>query len=250
MSSRSNSKKVAIMQPTYLPWLGYFDLIDAVDAFVLLDTVQFEKQTWQQRNQLRTHKGLEWITAPVLIKGRFGQAIKDVELNDVTFVNKHLKQITHNYQKSKGFDRYFAEFSEIFQRAASRGSLCFLNVELIKWLCSKFGISTELVMASDLNAQGKRSELIVSILKALDSSAYVSPRGSADYITNDYPIFEKNGISIFYHSYKHPEYAQAYKPFVSFACALDVLFNEGEKSKEVINSGREDLIAASEVMVR
>lgn len=248
MNEKISGKTIAIMQPTYLPWLGYFDLIDAVDVFVLLDNVQFEKQTWQQRNQLRTHKGLEWITAPVFIKGRFGQPIKDVKLKDTFFVNKHLKQIAHNYQKAKEFNRYFEEFSTVFSQAASNGLLCHLNVELIKWLCSKFEITTPLVMASDLNIQGKRSELIVGIMNALDSTAYVSPRGSADYITQDYPIFERNGISVLYHSYRHPEYSQTYKPFVPFACALDVLFNEGERSKEIINSGRENLIVAGEVM--
>ena len=246
MNKKAGCKTVAIMQPTYLPWLGYFDLIDAVDVFVFLDNVQFEKTTWHQRNQLRTHKGLEWITVPALTSGRFGQLIKEVELKDMIFVNKHLKQIAHNYQKSKEFERYFEEFSAVFHQAASKGALCHLNVELIKWLCSKFQISTRLVMASDLRIQGKRSELIVSILSALDSVVYVSPRGSADYITSDYRIFEQNGISVFYHRYTHPEYAQIYKPFMPHACALDVLFNEGERSKKIINSGRESLIVASE----
>ena len=245
-----NGKTVAVMQPTYLPWLGYFDLIDAVDVFVFLDNVQFGKQTWQQRNQLMTHNGLEWITVPALIKGRFGQEIKEVELKDIVFVNKHLKQIAHNYQKAKEFNRYFTEFSAVFGQAASHGSLCKLNVALIKWLCSKFQISTQFVMASDLNLQGKRTELIVGILKALDSMTYISPRGSGEYITEDFQIFAENEISVFYHNYVHPEYVQVYKPFTPYASAIDLLFNEGEQSKEIINSGRANLISAREVITK
>ena len=185
-----DGKTVAIMQPTYLPWIGYFDLIDMVDVFVFLDNVQFEKTTWHQRNRLRARNGLEWITVPVLTSGRFGQKIKDVEIKDSFFVKKHFKQIVQSYQKSKAFDRYFSEFSTVFHQVATKGLLCNLNVELIKWLCSKFQISTQLVMASDLNIQGKRSELIVNIMNVLDSVIYISSRGSYGYITHDYPIFE------------------------------------------------------------
>lgn len=244
--STISDMKIAIMQPTYLPWIGYFDLIDSVDIFVFLDNVQFEKQTWQQRNRLRAHKGLEWITVPVLTKGQFGQHIKDVELRDTTFVVKHLKQITQSYQKAKEFHRYFADFSGVLQQAASKGSLCHLNVTLIKWLCSKFQISTKFIMASELNIQGKRSERIVNILKALNAFMYISPQGSEHYIVNDYQIFEGNDISVFYHQYLHPEYVQVYRPFLPYACSLDVLLNEGEKSLGIIKLGKKDPLPAKE----
>ncbi len=238
------------MQPTYLPWIGYFDLIDMVDVFVLLDNVQFVKQTWQQRNRIRTNNGLEWMTVPVLIKGRFGQLIKDVELKDAIFIDKHLKQITHNYQKAKEYDRYFKEFSELFHRVASTGDLCQFNIEMIKWMCKQFKIKAEFVMASELNIDGKRSEKIINIMKALDADCYISPRGSEGYLVDDYHAFVAGGVSVFYHQFNHPEYSQVYKPFMPFACGIDVLFNEGEQSSEIIRSGRESLIVAGEVVAQ
>ena len=96
--------------------LGYFDLIDQTDTLVFLDDVQFEKQSWQQRNKLRTPNGLEWITVPVLIKGRFGQLIKDVTINPVNFPDKHIKQIKQNYSRALSFPVYFEELTNLVEK--------------------------------------------------------------------------------------------------------------------------------------
>ena len=103
--------KVAISQPTYLPWIGYFDLIDQVDRFVFLDTVQFEKRSWQQRNRIRTAEGLLFLTVPVIVKGRFEQKIKDVEIESPFFVRKHLRTIESNYRRAPFFGQYFEELA-------------------------------------------------------------------------------------------------------------------------------------------
>ncbi len=242
----SLSPTVAIMQPTYLPWLGYFDLIDSVDVFVILDNAQFEKQTWQQRNQLRSQLGLEWITVPVLIKDRFGQRINQVEINRQHFLQKHLKQITQNYRKAQWYGKYYPDFSDAFQAAASSGRLSLFTVEIIKALCKAFGVRASFVLASCLPVEGVRSEKLVNIMKALDSKTYVSPLGSADYILADFATFKRAGVSVFFQNYQHPEYTQVYKPFISHACALDLLFNEGAESKTIIRSGRKTLVPAEE----
>lgn len=236
------SKKVVIMQPTYLPWLGYFDLIDQADIFVFLDMVQFEKQSWQQRNRIRSHKGLEWVTVPTLIKGRFGQLIKDVEIREEIFVTNHLKQMAHNYQKAKAWKDYCDDFSHALKEAAGKKMLCRLNIKLIEWLCSRLQIRTQFVSASELDVSGKRSELLVSILKRLGADIYISPQGSAEYLQADYAFFQENGISIFFQDYNHPEYEQSYKPFVPFASVIDLLFNQGQMSREILLSGRRQLI--------
>src|SRR5580704_12957199 len=108
---RKTKVKVAISQPTYLPWLGYFDLIDQVDVFVLLDNVQFEKQSWQQRNRIKTPTGLQWLTVPVIFRGRFGQLIKDVEIREAEFWRNHLRAIELNYRRARFFHQYFEELS-------------------------------------------------------------------------------------------------------------------------------------------
>ena len=115
--------KVAISQPTYLPWSGYFDLIDQVDVFILLDDVQFEKQSWQQRNRIKTPVGLQWLTVPVVFRGRLGQLIKDVEIRTADFCRDHCRAIELNYRRAEFFGTYFedSEFSTERRRGVVAG---------------------------------------------------------------------------------------------------------------------------------
>jgi hypothetical protein len=237
-------KRVVIMQPTCLPWVGYFDLIDQSDAFVFLDNVQFEKQSWQQRNRIRTPNGLEWVTIPVLIKGRFGQVIKDVEITKSVPFDKFIKQVRHNYSRSEYFTEFFEEFASVFEAAYNGGNLCDFNIAIIEWLSLKLSIAPVFLRSSRLKASGKRSELLVNILKELDSGHYISPAGSAVYLDQEHDRFENENISVFYQNYVHPQYYQVYKPFVAYASCLDLLFNAGEKSIDIIRSGRREPVAA------
>lgn len=236
------------MQPTSLPWIGYFDLIDQSDVFVFLDNVQFGKQTWQQRNRLRSSSGLEWITIPVLIKGRFGQMIKDVEINQSVFFDGFLKQLRQNYSRAAYFKKFFGEFSSVFENAYKLGKLCDFNIAIIEWLCLKLSLPAVFLRSSQLKASGKRSELLVSILKELGAGYYISPAGSSVYLDQEYGIFAENNIPIFYQNYVHPQYTQVYKPFIAYASCIDLLFNEGEKSLEIIRSGRRELVEAKHEM--
>lgn len=239
---------IAIMQPTYLPWLGYFNLIDQADIFVFLDSVPFEKQSWQQRNQIRTPKGLEWITVPVLIKKRFGQLISEVDINPVRFPNQHIKQIRQNYSRAPHFRSYEEEFFEVLKQASEGFSLNSLSITLIKWICSKLSLTTRFVRSSELSATGKRSELLVNISKELDAAIYLSPLGSLDYIKNEYHYFEEAKIDVLFNQYVHPEYNQTYTPFLPYASVIDLLFNEGPESASIIRSGQQTSIHAKELI--
>src|SRR5205823_3408897 len=148
--------KIAISQPTYLPWLGYFDLIDQVDAFVLLDSVQFEKQSWQQRNRIKTPTGLQWLTVPVVFRGRLGQRIMEVIIRDPEFPRKHLRAIELNYRRAPFFDRYFPELARILEQHPSGSHLADLNLEIIRWVCAALGIQTTLIRSSELHQDGRR----------------------------------------------------------------------------------------------
>jgi len=232
--------KAVIMQPTYLPWLGYFDLIDQADVFVFLDTVQFEKQSWQQRNKIRTSEGLEWITVPVLIKGRFGQLIRDVEINPVAFPEKHIKQIKQHYGRAPYFHKYFDELADLLIMSSKDLSLNNLNIELIQWACSKLSLSPVFYRSSDLGVTGKRTELLVNVLKAIKATQYLSPLSSWDYLKNDHCQMSSHNIALGFHNYAHPEYRQVYDPFIPFVSIIDLVFNEGERSAAVIRSGRRE----------
>ena len=131
-------KSISINQPTFLPWVGWFDLVDHSDVFVVLDDVQFSKQSWQQRNRIRTSKGLEFITIPV--KNKDKQTILDVEIAENHFEKKIIKSIFTNYKKSKFFDKYFDEFSDIINQSTKSHKLSLLNLNLIKWLAEKLNI--------------------------------------------------------------------------------------------------------------
>jgi len=240
--------KIAIAQPTYLPWLGYFDLIDQVDAFVFLDNVQFEKQSWQQRNRIKTPTGLQWLTVPVAFRGRFGQLIQDVEVRDCDFWRNHLRAIELNYRRSPFFDDYFPELSA--RLSCSQGAhLSDLNVRVIEWFMNVLGIQTPLSFSSSLGQAGKRTELLANLCSALGATQYISPLGSAVYLLKEIDVLLNRSIEVVFQNYAHPQYRQMFPPFCPYASAMDLLFNEGPHSLEVIRQGRATPLLPLQLMV-
>jgi hypothetical protein len=229
-------KTIAIMQPTYLPWIGYFDMIDQSDHFVFLDSVQFNKRSWQQRNRVKSPEGVSWLTVPVLTKGRRHQHINEVEItNNKSFQETHIKTITHLYSKAPFFAQYIEDFSSILHK--SHQFLADLNIELIGWLCTKLGIEIEMSRSSLLGVDGKRTELLVNICKALSADHYISAEGSREYIEES-NLFSQSDIRLTYHSYDHPKYQQRFGEFVPYLSIVDLLFNEGPASLSIIYKGR------------
>ena len=226
---------VAIMQPTYLPWLGYFDLINSSDIFVFLDSVQFDKRSWQQRNKIKTPNGELMLSVPVLTKGKFDQNIYDVMIDmSQKFEKRHYNSILSSYKRSRYIESFIKELDEIYNSEFIK--LADLNIRLIEWLSSKIGINTKFILSSQLDAQGSKTELLVDIFKKLNGDHYLSPAGSKDYIEED-NLFSKSGIQLSYQNYKHPTYNQLYGDFIPYMSVIDLLFNEGDKSSKVINSG-------------
>lgn len=223
------------MQPTYLPWIGYFDLINQADIFVFFDSVQFDKRSWQQRNRIKTSNGELMLTVPVLSKGRFGQKICEVEVDDSQrFRQRHLRTIRRYYSKSRFFDDYFNELEVLFHDSCSR--LVDLNTNLIRWLCDKFDIQTEFISSSTLHVEGAKAELLVDICRAVGADHYISPIGASTYIEPD-NLFELALIRLSYQRYQHPSYEQLYGEFIPYMSAIDLLFNEGGGAKEILTQG-------------
>ena len=224
-----------IMQPTYLPWIGYFALMDEADRFVFLDNVQFEKQSWQQRNRIKTSNGWTWLSVPVIRK--FPQRIDATRINNSqNWMRKQWKTIEQNYRRARYWERYRAPLSEIYSRNWEH--LVGLNLEIIFWLMEEFGIHTETLRASKLPVSGEKVSLLIDICRYLGASVYLSPAGSACYIEEDNQ-FNAEGISLEYQRYKHPIYRQLYGEFISHMAAIDLLFNEGPNSLAIIRSGRD-----------
>ena len=236
---------VAVMQPTYLPWLGYFDLMDQVDAFVFLDDVQFSRQSWQQRNRIKTANGPQWLTAPA--KGRSNQRIIDVELGDPSFCRKHLLSVEQNYRKAPYFSAYFPSFSENFRKAAETGLLAELNISLISWMARAIEIQVPFFRSNAMEMDGLRSEKLARICEALEATDYLSPLGAKEYLLDELDEFNNLGICVSFQKFEHPVYRQLYGPFIPFISAIDVLFNEGPDSLNIIRRGRRCSLTAADV---
>lgn len=228
-------RTAAIMQPTYFPWMGYFDLMDQSDVFVLLDSVQFDKRSWQQRNKIKSPHGELLLTIPVQSKGKFTQKICEVQIASLDIYETHLKAIEYNYRKAEFYNTYIEELREIFLRKDPM--LTDFTIALIAWLKEKFGIQTPLIRSSVLEVNNRKADLLVEICKKIEADRYISPLGSKVYIQEG-EVFKKNQIELLYNNYTHPRYKQLFGEFVPYLSAIDLLFNEGNRALSIIRSGR------------
>jgi hypothetical protein len=224
---------VSIHQPVYLPWLGFFKKIISSDIFVFLDDVQYEKNGVQNRNKIRTSEGDAWLTIPVSVKST--TLLKDVKINhSMNWNKKHSKSIENNYSKAKFFYNYWDEFEKCYQKKFDK--LIELNLEIIKFLMDKFKIQTKIIFSSELNISEKGSERILQICKSLDANSYLSGIGGKKYLGLD--SFKKNDISVNFQNFQHPVYNQVHQPFHPNMSAIDLLYNEGEKSEVILKNAK------------
>ena len=227
--------RVAIMQPTYLPWLGYFALMDRVDCFILLDTVQFARRSWQQRNQIKTATGPLWLTVPVRSKAKRDQRIMDVEIETTErFPRNHIRSIEVNYARSPAYADYAGDLFDAID--AGHQQLAGLTIGVIRWLRQALGIGTDLRLASEIGGAGHRADLLADLCRKVGAREYVSPPGSRAYL-DDSDAFEQAGIPVRYHAYAHPTYRQAHGEFLPYMSVVDQMMNEGDRSLAIIRSG-------------
>ncbi|MGB2662315.1 MAG: WbqC family protein [Candidatus Omnitrophota bacterium] len=225
--------KVAIHQPQYLPWLGYFDKMDQSDVFVLLDDVQYKKNEWQNRNKVRNTKNWHWLTVPVLFK--FKQKVNEVKINNKqNWREKHLKSIKLNYSRAPYFEKYISFFRESYLKEWEY--LVDLNLHFIHYLKDALEIKAELVRSSALNVKGKKTERLIGICRHLGADTYLSGAGAKDYL--DEEQFKKSGITLKFQNYTHPEYLQTYDGFEPYMSVIDLLFCHGRDSLNIIKEGR------------
>ena len=200
------SKICSIMQPTYLPWIGYFNLIYSSDFFVFLDDVQFSKQSWQNRNKILIKKKIHWLTVPV-IKKSLEDRINQIKIDDTqNWRKKHTQSIKQNYFNHK----YFNDLEIILELINDKemNYLLDLNISIIKAISSALDIkSSKFLLSSKLNKTGSRSEKLLRIIKELNCDVYLSPEGSRNYIERDL-ILNKSGIKIVYQNFKLKKYDQ------------------------------------------
>src|SRR5438093_2689310 len=225
--------RIAIHQPQYLPWLGYLDKLDRTDVFVLLDTVQFKKNEWQNRNRIRTAQGWQYLTVPVLHE--FPQRLDQVRINNQTdWRRKHPTALETHHRQAQHYDPYAPAFRDLYSRAWER--LALLNIEVIRMLTEAFGITTRLVEASRFTARDDQTGRLVDLCKALGADRYLAGEGGRAYM--NLAEFEAAGITVEFQEFAHPEYAQVYEPFITGMSAIDLLFNYGHDGIELLRKSR------------
>ncbi|WP_332697649.1 WbqC family protein [Halalkalibacter lacteus] len=212
---------ISINQPAYLPWLGYFERIKNSDIFIFLDSVQFEKNSFINRNKIKTPQGSTWITVPI-IKSRSFPEIKEVIIDtNKKWKKKHLNSIYFNYKKAKHFEKCFAKLENLYSKDHKYlADLCYDH--LLFWL-DELDITTTIVRSKDLYIQSRKSDLILDICKHFNVKKYISGEKGKDYLI-DYD-FKLEGISIEYQNFEYPKYEQLWGEFLPNMSILDFWMN-------------------------
>jgi len=221
---------IAVHQPQYLPWIGYFHKIDQADVFMLLDTVQFKKNEWQNRNRIKTAQGWQWLTVPVLY--RYPQLIQEVSINNkVDWQRKHRQAIISNYKKAPHYGLLEIFFEEIF--SLSWEIISQLNIEVVRRLNRILGIDTSLYVASEIGAFPEDpDERLIAIAKHFGAETYLAGAGGRGYM--DLNKYDKAGVQVVFQDFRHPVYDQLFGEFEPFMSVIDLIFNHGDESLKIL----------------
>lgn len=230
------NKRIGIIQSNYVPWKGYFDFINSVDEFVLLDTVQYSHHDWRNRNRIKGKTGLQWLTVPVRVTGKQAQPIDAVEVADGRWVDKHLASLRHTYARAPFFGEEWPWVAATYDSLRTERRLSVINRRLLAAICARLGITTPLIDARSLSVyETGKNERIIAICKALGATHYLSGPAAKDYI--DSSIWLRNGIIVEYKSYEgYAEYQQAGDGFDHGVSILDVIFNAGPEAQRLSRS--------------
>ena len=222
---------VAVHQPQYLPWIGYFDKMRRADVFCYLDNVQYKKNEWQNRNRIKTAQDWQWLTVPV--RYRFPEKIHEVRINNSTqWSKKHLQALKTNYSRAPYFKEYISVFEDIFSREWELISE--LNIHLIECLKDALQMKEKkTIISSELTLREDPTDRLIDICKGLGADTYLAGQGGADYM--DVIRFEKNGLKVIMQEFKHPAYSQLFGDFQSHMSIVDLLFNCGPDSLKMIS---------------
>ena len=217
--------RIAIVQSNYIPWKGYFDLIRAVDEFVLFDDVQYTRRDWRNRNRIKTPQGLTWLSIPVQTKGEYLALIKDIEVSDTSWGERHWKTIAASYGKAPHF-RWFADRFEPLYRDTQEPRLSLINRRWLEAACQAMEIPTRLTWSMDYVVAAGKTERLVSICQQAGADTYISGPSARDYI--DDAVFQAGGVRLEYFDYAgYPEYPQLHGAFEHAVSIVDLLCQAG-----------------------
>lgn len=221
---------VSIMQPAYLPWLGYFDRLARSDLHIVLDSVAVSKQNFTNRNRVRGSTGPVWLTVPVQRKSSDQRITETLVGPDRSWKRKHWETLRQAYRRAPHWDRY-AGFLASYYATPQEQLVDVLDLSTT-WLCNSLGITTPIVRSSTLDVPGSKAELVLQLCKAVGATTYLSGPFGRDYL--DPHAFDAAGISLEYHDYGHPQYPQGEHPFEPYLSVLDLLCHCGPDSLDIL----------------
>lgn len=229
------AKTVAIVQSCYVPWKGYFDLINCVDEFILYDDRQFTRRDWRSRNRIKTPQGVTWLTIPVSVKGKYHQRIDETAVAEPAWADRHWKTLVHSYAAAAAFREYAPLIEGLYEQASRERLLSRINRCFIDGVCELMGIDTRRSWSTDYTADGERTARLVSLCKAAGASRYLSGPTARDYLEET--AFADAGIELEYADYSgYPEYEQLYPPFEHAVTILDLIFHVGSDAPRYMKS--------------
>lgn len=228
----NHMKRVSIIQSCYIPWKGFFDLIGRCDEYIIFDSAQYVKRHWHNRNKIKTSKGAEWITVPVLTKSQFDQRIDEVEISE-SWADKHWKGIELNYKKAAFFSDYGPKINSWLRTAGTMSRLTDVNEFLLRALVHELDLKVQVRRDIEYRGRGSRSERLLSLCEAAGATHYLSGPSAKAYL--DEELFRNAGIAVEWMQYgPYEPYTQLHGDFEHAVSVLDLLLNQGAKAKELI----------------
>jgi WbqC-like protein family len=221
-------KRVAILQSNYIPWKGYFDMIAAVDEFILYDDMQYTRRDWRNRNQIKTPQGVQWLTVPVEGKGRYHQTIRETHIVGADWAADHWKALVQNYRRSAHFEA-IAAWVEPLYSGRQEQQLSALNRRFLEAICGYLGIRTRITNSWDYELAEGKTERLASLCQQAGATEYISGPAARDYV--EPAVFDRANIALTWFDYSgYPEYPQLWGPFTHGVTVLDLLFNCGPQA--------------------
>ena len=216
-------KKISISQSNYIPWKGYFDLINRIDEFIIYDDAQYTRRDWRNRNKIKTPQGLKWLTIPVDVKGKYFQKINETKISDKNWANKHWQQIKQNYAKAKNFKKYKDIFEELYL-SCKEEYLSEINHKFIITINQILGIKTKIIFSSEFKIYGDQTEKLINICKQCNATVYISGPAAKSYFNEQ--LANKENIQVKWMNYEnYKEYEQLHPPFEHGVTILDLILN-------------------------
>jgi hypothetical protein len=225
-------KRVAIVQSNYIPWRGYFDLIAFVDEFVIYDDMQYTKRDWRNRNRIKTSQGLQWMTVPVQVKGRYHQKIRETLIDGTDWAKSHWRTLEFNYRAAPHFAE-IADWLEPIYLEEQHDTLSLLNRRLLEAICGYLGIGTSLTNSWDYELADGKTERLANLCCQAGATEYVSGPSARSYV--DEGVFDELGIRLTWFDYDgYRDYAQLWGAFEPAVSILDLLFNVGAEAPDYL----------------